>query len=237
MRSGKHYNHRNQSHLQDDQLKAVFASLILVFSVLIFLASILGYFSELTYGYKSFLLHTFGKYNKWNDDYGPQWFVVLMGNFTSLGSGPNTVLFLLLISIYLYLRSKLKLLKAYLLVIIGGGIFSILIKTIFSAKPTFDLIKLLLINNNEFPSGHAMISVIFYMTSAYFFSKSERNEKIRTLFFSVGIILPFIIGISRIFLGAHSPNQVIAGWAVGYFWISFCWLIGIKISRKNLQFD
>lgn len=235
MRSSKHYNHRKQSHPEDDKLKAVFASLILVFSALIFLASILGYFSELTFGYKSFLLHTFGKYNKWDNNYGPQWFVVLMGNFTSLGSGPNILLFLMLISIYLYLKSKFITLKTYLLVIIGGGIFSLIIKTIFSEKPTFNLIKLLLINNNEFPSGHAMISVIFYLTSAYFFSKSEQNKRIRTLFFSVGVILPFIIGISRIFLGAHSPNQVIAGWAVGYFWISFCWLVGMK-SGKKLQF-
>ncbi len=233
MKHHSFYKKKYQPHVRDEQLQTIIAFLIAIFSVLIFTASVLGYFSEITYGYKNFLVNSFGRYNKWSDIYGPAWLVILMSDFSSFGSGPTILLFLLLISIYMYQKSYQQILKPYLLVIIGGGIFSLIVKTIFAKNPTFNFIKLFLVNENAFPSGHAMVSVIFYLTSAYFFSRRERNRNIILLFYSVGFILPLIIGISRIFLGAHSPNQVIAGWAIGYFWVSVCWLIG---NRKKKIF-
>ena len=208
---------RQDLFIRERQFITVLASFIAVFSLLIFIASLLGFFSEITYGYRNFLLANLGKYSKWSGGYGPQWFVILMDDISSLSSGPIILLFLILISIYLFVKEKKEILKPYLIVIIGRGFFSLLLKTIFSKTPTFDLIKLLLLNTNPYPSGHAMLSVIFYLTSAYFFSKSEENHKVRALFFTVGFIMPFLIGLSRIFIGAHSPDQVIAGWAAGFY--------------------
>lgn len=80
----------------------------------------------------------------------------------------------------------------------------------------------LLINQKpepSFPSGHA--AFFFGLAAAVYFY----NKKLGTVFLVAG----FLISISRVFVGAHWPSDVLAGAAVGIF----CgWLI-FKISKRT----
>jgi len=65
----------------------------------------------------------------------------------------------------------------------------------------------------SFPSGHAMLSTVFYLSLALLIT---RKTPIRI----AAALLAFLIGLSRIYLGVHYPADVLAGFAAGAFWLS-----------------
>lgn len=70
----------------------------------------------------------------------------------------------------------------------------------------------------SFPSGHANGGLIFYVFLAFLISRALKPKKyddLATLVRIVFIILVFLIGISRIYLGVHYPSDILAGWCLG----------------------
>ncbi len=59
----------------------------------------------------------------------------------------------------------------------------------------------------SFPSGHSANAVGMYGSLAAVFRKGWLT--------AAAIVLPLLVGISRVAVGAHYPTDVIAGWAVG----------------------
>ncbi|MBQ9890768.1 MAG: phosphatase PAP2 family protein [Firmicutes bacterium] len=59
----------------------------------------------------------------------------------------------------------------------------------------------------SFPSGHSTNSTIAYGSLAYYF----KNKPLRV----IGVVLPLLVGISRVCVGVHYPTDVICGWALG----------------------
>ena len=60
----------------------------------------------------------------------------------------------------------------------------------------------------SFPSGHAMNSAIMYGSLA----KYKKGNKI---LMALAVILPLLIGLSRVIIGVHYPTDVLVGWGVG----------------------
>lgn len=60
----------------------------------------------------------------------------------------------------------------------------------------------------SFPSGHAGNAVVVYGSLA----AHKRNNK---LLWVLAVVLPLLVGFSRVFVGAHFPTDVIVGWALG----------------------
>jgi membrane-associated phospholipid phosphatase len=70
------------------------------------------------------------------------------------------------------------------------------------------------IKSYSFPSGHAFGAIIFYGLFSYLSLKylaQPWNVLIASL---LGVLIVFI-GISRVYLGAHYPSDVAAGWLLG----------------------
>jgi len=89
-------------------------------------------------------------------------------------------------------------------------------------EPFFGLAKP---NSYSFPSGHAMLSTVFYLSLAILMT---RNPAVRA-----SAALPaFFIGLSRVYLGVHYPTDVLAGFAGGAFWLS-AWISFPKASRHD----
>jgi undecaprenyl-diphosphatase len=79
-------------------------------------------------------------------------------------------------------------------------------------------------NGFSFPSGHAMVSLVFYGMLAYglqHYGPERIRKKARWIWgFFGGLVLG--IGLSRIYLGVHYASDVTAGFSAGVLWLYAC---------------
>jgi undecaprenyl-diphosphatase len=66
----------------------------------------------------------------------------------------------------------------------------------------------------SFPSGHTMMSTIFFSILIYSL-KDKINKKFKSLFITLIILIIALIGFSRIYLGVHWFSDIIAGFSIG----------------------
>jgi undecaprenyl-diphosphatase len=163
----------------------------------------------------------------------PGWVTDAMEDITSLGSATIIVLFTLIVSGYLLLRKKYYLLWLVLAATIGGALIVWGLKEFIGrTRPTI-VTHLLEENSLSFPSGHSMMSAIVYLTQATLISRAQENRNAKIYIISTALILTFLIGISRIYIGVHYPTDVIAGWVAGISWALLCWYVASVIERKR----
>jgi membrane-associated phospholipid phosphatase len=73
------------------------------------------------------------------------------------------------------------------------------------------------------PSGHAQTTTVLCGSASPLFRAPWGLV--------LAIVLPFLVGISRIYLGVHFPTDVIAGWAIGAAILGLDRLFGERIER------
>lgn len=144
---------------------------------------------------------------------------------TLLGESPTIIVFALTISALLWLsRNKWQILTLWL-TIIGSEGLTFVTKLIFHRpRPPH---AVFLEDSNSFPSGHATIAVAFYGFLAYLIFRKTKNKLLRAMIILITIILIFVIGFSRLYLGVHYVSDVWTGYLVGLVWL----IIGIGATE------
>lgn len=138
--------------------------------------------------------------------------------FTYLGSLLTLFIGSVIFVFYLYTRSKKDSL-IFSAILYSGIILNLILKDFFHRiRPT--LLPLLHEDGYSFPSGHAMNSFVFYTAVAYFLLRITNNFKVSLIFSAISAVIILMVGVSRIYLGAHFPSDVIAGYCAGFFWLS-----------------
>lgn len=97
-------------------------------------------------------------------------------------------------------------------IFITHGIGSLMKLTVGRQRPTTYTTKRWHLKTHSFPSGHALGSAAAYGTVALVASSHGLLGAMGALFLAVLVIL---IGVSRIYLGAHYPSDVAVGWLLG----------------------
>lgn len=144
---------------------------------------------------------------------------IIMIVITELGSVWFLTAFSIAAILHLWLRQKDKWgILFFIIAVGGGGILTKLLKNLYergrpSINPEIDAIGF------SFPSGHSMGSLIFYGFIIYFVVRSRMNKLIKGLAISFMVVLVLLIGTSRIYLGAHFPSDVLAGFIAGTIWL------------------
>ena len=166
-----------------------------------------------------------------SDPIGPQWLEVVVRDITALGG--LVILGLLTIAAcgYLWLTQRHKLALFVAVSIPAGSLLNTLLKEYFT-RPRPDIVPhgtgAAL---SSFPSGHAMMSAIVFLTLGALLSLSTENTRIKIYILFWSVFLTVIVGISRVYLGVHWPTDIIAGWIAGGTWAVLCLLVGHWLLR------
>jgi undecaprenyl-diphosphatase len=156
---------------------------------------------------------------------GPPWMTKAFTDLTSLGGITVLSLLTTLAVVYLLIIRQRARALFVLISILGGWLVSNGIK-LGVARPRPDLVTHLVdVHDFSFPSGHAMLSAVTYLTLGLLLARTQRGWAARAYFVGTALLLTLLIGISRIYLGVHYPTDVLGGWSAGAAWASGCWLI------------
>lgn len=172
-----------------------------------------------------------------NNFWGPVWLTTLMMDITALGGA--TVIFIITAAVvfYMLIKKEYELMRLILIAVVGGALLSFIMKELFARERPPLVYHLLTVKSLSFPSGHAMMSSVVYLTLGALLAKAQQNNNLKIYVLLVALLLVFLIGISRIYLGVHYPTDVFAGWSIGLVWASLCWLAAIYLQRRKNQRD
>ncbi|MEY2488173.1 MAG: hypothetical protein QOC70_115 [Verrucomicrobiota bacterium] len=135
------------------------------------------------------------------------------------------------VAIVLVVRKSWYQLLALVLAVGAGSLLNILLKHSFHRQRPMLENPLVTLTSFGFPSGHTMGSTLFYGLLAVFAAHSVRTWRLRALTFCSAAVVIALIGLSRVYLGAHYLTDVLGAIAVGLAWLAFCWT-GVETLRK-----
>lgn len=164
---------------------------------------------------------------------GPWWLHEAAGDITSLGGvAVLTLLALVAIGFLLILKKRLS---AVLLIVglAGGVVLSEGLKALFERERPPSVYQAVETLNASFPSGHALLSTVFYLTVAVMMTRAFPRRRLKAYVLGVGMVFALLVGLTRIYLGAHWTTDVLAGWSIGAAWAMALWLVSYAIERRQ----
>jgi undecaprenyl-diphosphatase len=94
-----------------------------------------------------------------------------------------------------------------------------------------------ILNSYSYPSGHSNGSMVFYGFLAILLYVHSSTKIRKILAISIPGILIFLVGMSRIILNYHYASDVIGGYLLGAFWLTFSLAIPIyyELYHQTIQ--
>lgn len=186
-----------------------------------------------TRAFDEYLLLALRSHDDPSDPIGPRWFEEMMRDFTALGGTGVLILITLVVVGFFSIMKKRDMALMMFGSVAIGMILSQALKWGYS-RPRPDLVPALTqVSTLSFPSGHAMMSAVAYLTLGVLCARTSLPRIAKGYLLSVAIVLTLIIGISRVYLGVHWPTDVLAGWAGGAAWAILCWLVLLWLQDRG----
>jgi undecaprenyl-diphosphatase len=163
---------------------------------------------------------------------GPRWLSEAARDVTALGS--LTVLALVVISVcgFLVFVRRWRTLALVLGATLGGAGVNSLLKNLVARPRPSVVPHLTWVLSESFPSGHAMLSAIVYLTLGALLSELVQARWLKAYLLTVALGLTLLIGLTRVYLGVHYPTDVLGGWIAGLGWALVAALVG-RVARRR----
>ena len=133
---------------------------------------------------------------------------------TTLGSPVATMTIGGGIALYGYFHANLRLAIAGIAIWLTIGTGAIIKLIIARERPLTEYAANLALATHSFPSGHTSGSTVAYGLLAYL-AWQLIPQPLGSIVVITLIVLIIFIGISRVYLGAHFPSDIVGGWLLG----------------------
>ncbi len=169
------------------------------------------------------------------DPLGPAWFEEMMAEYSALGGYAILIMAVVIVGVGLALTGHRPLAIFLIASFASGSAVSSLLKHLIErSRP--DLVDHLdRTFTASFPSGHAMISMLTFLTLAALVIRLCSTRALRIFVLVTAMSVAVLIGVSRIYLGVHWPSDVAAGWCLGIGWACACWLVAHYIEHNRTR--
>ncbi|TFE28221.1 phosphatase PAP2 family protein [Cohnella luojiensis] len=157
----------------------------------------------------------------------------VMESFTWLGTTIVVIVIAVCILLFLafVLGHRMELLL-FLAVVGGAPLLNRLLKAAFHRERP-DIHRLVEELGYSYPSGHSMAAFALYGVLTFLLWRHVRRRTGRIILVVLGSSIVTCIGISRIYLGAHYPSDVLGGYLASGVWLAL--MIEIFRSRKLVK--
>jgi undecaprenyl-diphosphatase len=162
---------------------------------------------------------------------GPPWLRAGALDITALGSPTVLGLATLAVCGFLLLQRMARTATFVFIATIGGWFLNETLKEVFQRARPAIVPHLQNVMTLSFPSGHAMNSAAVYLTLGALTMRLADRRVTKLYCMAAAMLLTFLVGTSRIFLGVHYPTDVLAGWLLGMTWALACWTVERRIER------
>ena len=168
---------------------------------------------------------------------GPLWLEGAVRDVTALGSSAVLVLITTATIVYLLLIRRPATALFMFAAVAGGQVLSSLLKLEVD-RPRPDLVSHLVNETSlSFPSGHAMLSAVTYLTLGSLAARFLPDRRTKIFVLCLAVLTTVLVGTSRVYLGVHWPSDVLAGWCAGFAWAMLCWLAARMLQRRKVVAD
>lgn len=163
---------------------------------------------------------------------GPRWMVEVARDLTSLGGWAVLILTTFAVAGYLWLSRRHDVALFFLAATVGGVLLAFAMKELIG-RPRPEVSHLTYVDSESFPSGHAMMATVVYLTLGALVTTLIEERRRRTYILLVALVVALLVGLSRVYLGVHYPTDVLAGWTLGLVWAVLCWTSARWVERRT----
>ena len=103
-------------------------------------------------------------------------------------------------------------------------------KLLFARPRPPALINYSSVESFSYPSGHAIAALCLYFVIAWSVTTRLENPAIKAAVWIFTVVLVFLIGMSRVYIGVHYPTDVLAGFFAALVWT----VAALSIDRRPL---
>ena len=168
------------------------------------------------------------------DPIGPRWFEEAARDVTALGGVAVLLIVTLSSTAYMVMARRPRMALLLIISVVGAQILSSALKLEF-ARPRPDLVAHQAdVTTASFPSGHSVMAAATYLTLGALLAQVQGRRRQKVFLLGFGVVLMFLVGASRVYLGVHWPTDVLAGWTVGAGWAALVWLAARLLQRAGL---
>ena len=164
---------------------------------------------------------------------GQPWVSEVMRDLSGLGSTVVLTLFtLIMLGYLLVVGSRTTALLVAVAVIAGSAGVNVL-KAQFGRPRPDAAFSELLASGMSFPSGHAAMSAIVFLTLGALLASTRTRTLEQVYILAAATLMTVLVGTSRIALGVHWATDVLAGWALGTAWALVWLLVARRLMRTG----